>query len=128
MKNFLYKFFLFFLILGILSFTPLFTSTAYAATLFSDDFNRPDATTLGPNWTEFYGSALRGISSNRAYITTSFGGNWGLFKAVGLNAQDQVVQATYVHQYGNSTILARLQDINNRIVVDYYQTSGLQVY
>jgi hypothetical protein len=102
--------------------TPVPTATP-TNQLFSDDFNRSDANTLGPNWTEFYGTRPVGVSNNQAYISTGAGGYWGFFDVVDLNTQDQDVSVDMTHQHGDTVMVARMQDINNRLWVDITDSS-----
>lgn len=99
-----------------------------AATLFADNFDRSNNNTLGSNWLLFYGNQPAGIEGNKAYIDVGAGGLWGFYKVNGLDVQDQDVKITYVHQNGDTTLLARVIDLNNRIAINYYQNSGLQIY
>jgi hypothetical protein len=52
-------------VLLISSMTPIYAGTI----IFSDDFNRPDNTSVGNGWTEFDGSGQVGILSNRLNFT-----------------------------------------------------------
>jgi hypothetical protein len=117
-----------FILLVVLFFYPLNITKVKAFTSFYDNFDRADDTTLGPNWSLFYGNQPAGIENNRAYIDVSAGGYWGFYKVNNLNIQNQDVKITYVHQNGDTTLLARVTDINNRIAINYYQNSGLQIY
>lgn len=103
-------------------------NSIYAATVFSDNFDRPDSQSLGSNWVLFYGEQPAGIENNQAYIEVDAGGLWGFYKVANLNIQDQDVKIKFVHQNGDSTLLARVIDINNRIAINYYQTGSLQIY
>lgn len=128
----MYKIFIkvlfFFFILNFLVFCPHFIKNVNASVIFSDNFDRTDSPTLGPNWILFYGGQPAGIENNRAYIEVGAGGYWGFYKVNGLNIQDQDVKVTYTHQNGDTTLLVRVIDLNNRIAINYYQSSGLQIY
>lgn len=96
--------------------------------VFSDNFNRNNEASLGPNWTLFYGGQPAGIENNQAYIEVGAGGYWGLYKVTNLNIQNQDVSVRFTHQNGDTTLLLRVIDLNNRIAINYYQSSGLQIY
>jgi pimeloyl-ACP methyl ester carboxylesterase len=101
---------------SILLFIPQY---AYAAIIFSDDFNRPDSNTLGSDWVELYGSLPAGISNNRGYITTGAGGLWGFYGVKGLNTQDAIIKATVTNSGCNNGVFARYKDIKNRVIADF---------
>lgn len=125
----LYKFILISVSLCIVNLISLVvTVPADASVIFSDDFNRTDTNTLGPNWTEFYGSLPAGISNNQAYIMTGAGGYWGNFMVFELNLQDQDVAVTFKHQSGDSALFLRTFNNSNTIYIDYYNTNVLQIY
>lgn len=117
-----------FLISNFLIFCPHTPKDIHASILFYDDFNRSDNNSLGTKWELFYGGQPAGIENNKAYIQTGAGGQWGFYKVVNLNAQDQDVSITFTHQDGDTTLLARVIDVNNRIAINYYQTGSLQIY
>lgn len=117
-----------FLISNFLVFCSHFTKDVDASVVFSDNFNRGDSDSLGSDWVLFYGGQPAGIENNQAYIEVGAGGNWGFYKVNDLNIQDQDVKITYVHQNGDTTLLARVIDLNNRIAINYYQSGGLQIY
>ncbi len=96
--------------------------------LFIDNFNRPNSISLGENWTQFYGNQPAGIENDKAYVEVGRGGLWGFYKVIGLNTQDQDVSIKFIHQNGDTTLLARVIDINNRIAINYYQTGPLEIY
>lgn len=117
-----------FLLFFVIFLYPEFGNNTYAATIFQDNFNRQDNSTLGEDWIQFYGGQPSGVQNNQGYIDVGAGGLWGLFKVNDLNIQDQDVSVTFTHQNGDTTLLARVIDLNNRIAVNYYQSGGLQIY
>jgi lysophospholipase L1-like esterase len=75
-------------------------SAPVASVVFSDDFNRPDADTLGAYWTVNNGTA--GIRSNAAGVLTIVSGNTYVYKT---GAADGVLKATVASVGGGGPYL-----------------------
>jgi hypothetical protein len=73
---------------------------AGAQVLFSDDFNRPDSSNLGPSWTQVAGSSI-GISGGAAIATTH---DWPLAIVNGISVgyQDAVLTVDALHAAAGS--------------------------
>jgi hypothetical protein len=73
---------------------------AGAQVLFSDDFNRPDSSNLGPSWTQVAGSSI-GISGNAA-IATTHDFPLAIVNGISVGYQDAVLTVDALHPAAGS--------------------------
>lgn len=128
MKKILLGLVLFLFTLSIYALSFILPTNSLSATIFTDNFDRTDETSLGSNWSIFFGALNAGVENNKAYIETGAGGYWCFYKVNNLDIQDQDVSITFTHQNGDTTLLARVVDLNTRIAINYYQSEPLQIY